>query len=413
MTAIDLASGKISKVSKSIQTLGTTQKEVTTTTDKFNNILKQQEKITEGLPRRFQMHYLSVMFFGMNIQRTFMLMARSATQAYLKITEGQTSAAQSLIALSAGFTYLSFSVGEALGRFLEPFIPTILSIIESLSDWISQNETLVSGLIIFGIILGTLLFTIGTVRLGMMGLITLLGIGGMASSVATLGSAWEWLTIKVAVGSATMEIWLHHLSYTLLAFSSSLLGTALIGAAAAILLYLAWENNLLGIKSLTYDVFAGVARTLLIIVQGVINLMWVVAKAGAVFGIFGTGTQKIFSDLANQLQQTSIEWQKFIDFTTTPEARTGIITSRPLSDLIRQSIGEIQNYITTTPTAVSTGQTQFPVTTINTNIDEINISSTHTLTDDEIERMIKSAIEDANAKAVDEIRRYTNVTVGR
>jgi hypothetical protein len=192
------------------------------------------------------------------------------------------------------------------------------------------------------------------------------------------------------------------------AFASTMWGVALIGAAGGVLLYLAWENNLLGIKTLTYDVFAGVARILLVMVQGVINLMWAIAKAGEVFGVFGSGTQKMFSNIAKDLQKTSTEWQRFIDFTSTANAKAGVIQSRPLTDLIKQSIGEIQNYVTTNPANTAPSITSPNITTT---IQSLNITTEEKLSRDEIQRAIRTAMDEAAARMLDDIRRYTNPTV--
>ena len=203
---------EIQKQVKDVRMLGTSMRTLTYTAKgqglvwddnvkRFRNMRGQfvayaskSDQMMTGLTRRFQFHYLSILFFGMAIQRTFQGIARSATQTYLKMTEGQTQAGQALLGLSAGFSFLSFTVGEALGRFLEPFIPTILNIIEGLSDWISQNDELVGGLIIAGLAIGSFLMWTGILKLGLMGIqmwaeaaAGAKGIGALSGALGGLG----------------------------------------------------------------------------------------------------------------------------------------------------------------------------------------------------------------------------------
>jgi len=123
---------------------------------------------------QFKMHLLSVMFFGMQLQRVFMQMGRKTLETYMKMSEGATQAGQGLNMLQAAFTTLKYSVGEAIAESLLPFIPAILNIIMGISNFIEKNQGLVAGLIAFGAAAGTALFMIGQVGLGIQGVSTLL-----------------------------------------------------------------------------------------------------------------------------------------------------------------------------------------------------------------------------------------------
>jgi len=158
----------------------------------MDNAMKELTSNSKKFQRRFQFHYLSILFFGMAIQRVFMQMATESTKAFLKMTEGQTQAGEALNGLSAGFEFLKFSVGDALGTALIPVLPTILGIIEGISDWISRNRNLTATLITAGLAVGTLMMWMAILKLGLSGINTLLitqssAIGGWSASMGALG----------------------------------------------------------------------------------------------------------------------------------------------------------------------------------------------------------------------------------
>ena len=114
---------------------------------------------------RFRMEFLSFMFFGAMVQKTFTKIATTTIQAFKEIAAGQGLAAQSLIALDAGWTYLKFTIGNAIATALEPLMPTIINIVNTIADWIQKNPELTASVILGAIAFGFLLFMLGQIML--------------------------------------------------------------------------------------------------------------------------------------------------------------------------------------------------------------------------------------------------------
>ncbi|MFW5891578.1 MAG: hypothetical protein ACOCUI_05110, partial [bacterium] len=71
--------------------------------------------------------------------------------SFSQIASANNQAAQAISSLGIGFTFLKFSIGEAIATALMPFTEQILNTIMAVSDWISQNQTLVAGIVLGGL----------------------------------------------------------------------------------------------------------------------------------------------------------------------------------------------------------------------------------------------------------------------
>jgi len=129
----------------------------------------------KAMTNRFRMELLGVMFFGMMIQQVFMGIAKTGVDAFMKITKGQTQAGQAIITLQSGFQYLQYTIGDAIGTAMLPFLDTIVGVIELVGDWIDRNPRLASGLIMVGIAVGTILLLIGSFGLGISSTVQFIG----------------------------------------------------------------------------------------------------------------------------------------------------------------------------------------------------------------------------------------------
>jgi archaellum component FlaC len=220
----------------------------------FNSMESQVDKVTNSLGKQrkefkqFPMELLSIMFFGMLIQRTFTNIARVGVDTFMRVTEGTTEAGHAFNVLNAGVQTLKFAIGEALGTVLMEILPTLLEFITKIIDWVGQNKKLVGWLIIAGIVLGTLMFLIGTIGLGINGII----------------AAFEKL------GGIKISQWIAKSGLTNLA------GVLLEIVIWIVILYAAWKTNFGGIKdftkstlgiigevfALTFDFIKGAAKDL-------------------------------------------------------------------------------------------------------------------------------------------------------
>jgi len=209
--------------------------------DKASAQLNRVQNRLQQFGRSFKMEYLSLLFFGMAIQRMFLGLARTGMDAYMKITEGQTEFGQSTLKLAAAWEYTKFVIGEAIGSVLTALLPTILPIIRKITDWVEQNKELVGWIIIIGVILGTLMMTFGIVALGIRGMLA--WIGNMIGAFKMLGVAATFLMANPVI-----------------------LAIALI-AAAIIFLYFAWQNNWFNIRQTTGVIVHGIANAFFYLVE--------------------------------------------------------------------------------------------------------------------------------------------------
>jgi hypothetical protein len=224
---IDKVTGKTKIIEKSIKGMGTSLEKTTQKTymmaDGQKKLTQTMEQSTKGM-MKFKMHMLGILFFGMMMQRTFDGLRRDTVAAFMKITEGATISGKAITGLSASWTYLQFSIGNAIATTLEPWLETIIDIVEKLVDWIDQNPQLTAGIIMVGLAIGTALMMVGQFVLGLTsismwisgwgvagskGMIPSLGalagslafIGAMFGFVIVMMAAWEvnWANIRNSV----------------------------------------------------------------------------------------------------------------------------------------------------------------------------------------------------------------------
>lgn len=108
----------------------------------LNKLSKQVRKLEDdakGIERGFKFAGLNVLFFGMFLERTFGSIVRSGVNTFREITEATAGTNTALSQLSAGVTFLQFTIGDALNSVLEPLLPTILGIIEAVGDFVQQH----------------------------------------------------------------------------------------------------------------------------------------------------------------------------------------------------------------------------------------------------------------------------------
>jgi len=131
--------------------------------------------IQKGMIRpiqRFKMEFLGIMFFGMALQRFFGNFLKSIMATYKQVTEGQDAMSKSTLRLSAAWEFFKFSVMEAL----EPFIIMFSQLAVKVLDFISANPSLSKMIGLFallGLVIGSVLFIVGTLALGINSIIAL------------------------------------------------------------------------------------------------------------------------------------------------------------------------------------------------------------------------------------------------
>jgi hypothetical protein len=182
----------------------------------FNKMNSNAKKMS----KRFDMSMMSVMFFGMQIQKTFTMVFNSMLNTFKMLDKkGVMPLNRALTKMEAAFTFLSFAVMKAM----EPILLPIIDAIVGLVDWFSQLPTpvlqAVGTLTILGATLGGMMYAVGTISLGLEGINTaLLGIGGATGATGVLttleGLLWPvaaallwitWILEDVKNNSASWE----------------------------------------------------------------------------------------------------------------------------------------------------------------------------------------------------------------
>lgn len=150
------------------------------------------------LTQKFQGWLLSLLFFGMAIERLFTRILRAGVNSFTKIMDSSEMMGYAIQRLTVYWEYLSFVIGSAINRFLEPLMPLITRIIDSVSEWIQKHQNLTAILVIGGIVIGTLLMLFGLLGLAILGLI---------QGATTLGPIFTsiWATLA-GVSIATIGI---------------------------------------------------------------------------------------------------------------------------------------------------------------------------------------------------------------
>jgi hypothetical protein len=236
--------------------------------DKATRQLKKIDKFLSNFGRRFRMHALGMMFFGMALQRFFLGFGRTGAEALIKVTEGATAQARALIGLQAEWQFLQISVGDAIGEFLKAH-PEFMQFIENISEWIQQNRELVGEVMVWGAIIGTILMVFGMLDLAFVAMFKYF------TDFYRLGK-WAFkgvhkFALKFASGMRSVA-----------ASTAGQIGMLIVAFG---LMYLAWENNVMGIKRVSMTYLAPVADFLMIVGQQLLYLVWAIGQAGKALGL--------------------------------------------------------------------------------------------------------------------------------
>lgn len=169
------------------------QQEFATQTDKLNVSLGK-------IP--FAGYALSVMFFGQAVQQVMTQIWRSSTKTFQDIMHSVEGTVTGFDILNGEITYLGFVVGDAL----EPIASFLTPIVESISNWVVQNEELARVFFIIASVLGTVVALGGFLKLafdgfaGALGVVTPL-ITGLKAALAGIGPV-GWLIVAVIAAIA-------------------------------------------------------------------------------------------------------------------------------------------------------------------------------------------------------------------
>jgi hypothetical protein len=144
---------------------------------------RRLQKITGKNPLPFQGWAMSIMFFGMALQRAFSTIWKSSTQTFQDVMHSVEGTVTRFDVLNGSVKYLQFVAGQAL----EPLVGFIIPIIDILTEWISNNEELFRWTVALGSIIGTTFAIGGMAYLALFGFLDLMKLLGLAT-VSTSGT---------------------------------------------------------------------------------------------------------------------------------------------------------------------------------------------------------------------------------
>ena len=263
------------ELAKAQKKLRQMSKELTKTSGKgsrsYQKFAKQQENVnkisqrlgtTMGLlNNRFQGWALSIMFFGMAMQRAFNMIWRSSTKTFQDVMNSVDDTTNGFTRLDGAIKFLQFTAGAAL----EPVAMFLIPIIDRLSEWVQQNDELVQGLTVALGVIGTFAAISGMLILAFMGMRG--AVVAVKAVMGLLGSALTGLASTIGIGVIPL-----------------LLGIA--GVALAI--WTAWKTNFGKVQDFVSETFGiivtlvkslwsditGIFDGLLIFLEGVFTADW-------------------------------------------------------------------------------------------------------------------------------------------
>jgi hypothetical protein len=135
----------------------------------IDDVIGSINKKLEPATKKFAGWAMSIMFFGMAMQRVFNGIWKSSTQTFQDVMHSTEGATTGFDMLQGSIKYLQFSIGAAL----EPVVMWLIPIIDRIAEWVQNNEGLTAGIITIGILLGGLFVGVGGGVLAINGFIEL------------------------------------------------------------------------------------------------------------------------------------------------------------------------------------------------------------------------------------------------
>jgi hypothetical protein len=175
-------------------------------TKSIKSMGSQVKKATVGA-RKFKMEYLSTMFMGMQIYKLASSTIKSLIDTFRKLDEkGTRPITKSLNRLEASFTFLKFSIMEAMGPWIEKFSIWFADLAITLSDHPELLEQFGKSLI-RALKLGGLMYANSQLALFLNGLKMMLAPGGVLEGLVKYGPLLGKLFGALAIGWSVKNIW--------------------------------------------------------------------------------------------------------------------------------------------------------------------------------------------------------------
>lgn len=122
---------------------------------------------------------LSMLFTGMALKKMFQDIATTATTTYNKINANTALANNAVTRLAVSMDYVYYVIGDALASALDSLMPMIISVVDTVTDWIEKNPELTGQIILWGLIISAVVMALGQLGLATLGVISALQLFGV------------------------------------------------------------------------------------------------------------------------------------------------------------------------------------------------------------------------------------------
>jgi len=102
---------------------------------------KAMEKATENT-KRFKMEWLGILFGAMMAARRLQTIMSSSISTFMEVAGANNEANQALAAFGAQWKFLKFAIGGALAEAFAPLLPTFISFVEWITEFVEQHPHL-------------------------------------------------------------------------------------------------------------------------------------------------------------------------------------------------------------------------------------------------------------------------------
>ena len=162
---------KLQGMNKTVKKSGEITKKAETEYKKLGQAQGRLGAITKQTTKQFAGWAMSMMFFGMAIQRAFKSILDAGVSTFQEIAHSIEGTVTPIDMLKAGMDGILFAIGDAISNYLEPFLPKIMEIIDKVGLWIQEHEDLAASIVLIGLALGTVMMIFGMGKLGVDGLV--------------------------------------------------------------------------------------------------------------------------------------------------------------------------------------------------------------------------------------------------
>lgn len=236
--------------------------------------IETQLKKTE---KRFAGWALSIMFLGQAMKRTFNTIWKSSSKTFTDVMSSVSGTTTQFQLLEGSMTYMKFVAGQAL----EPIAAAIIPIIDKVSEWIQENESLFAGLVVAFGVGGTALGAIGQAKLGFDGITQAVGAAKkvvnklISADYSKIIDPLKKISTKLTDEIVASWKWL---------IANPLKGGLVLGILAGIIATVMWiwklQKAMGGWGEFFKNLARGILRVIMIVIEGII---WVGEKVFSIF----------------------------------------------------------------------------------------------------------------------------------